>query len=130
MGNLELLDFFTDGHQVAQAWLCDSELHENWVASFQKSHLPGFVTTVVDEHHMYGLMAASQVAALLSSCFWLLALPKEVPLILSSMAGIVGYDVAFATDTNLHVIKKWYGFRASFYLRPCLACICRRLSSA
>eukprot|EP00929_Paragymnodinium_shiwhaense_P077120 TRINITY_DN39698_c0_g1_i2.p1 TRINITY_DN39698_c0_g1~~TRINITY_DN39698_c0_g1_i2.p1 ORF type:complete len:234 (+),score=24.51 TRINITY_DN39698_c0_g1_i2:628-1329(+) len=103
LGNLELLDFFTDGQQVAQAYLCDEEFHAKWVASFDKSWLPGFVTMLVDKAHMYGLMMVSLVAAAIVSCLFVRfsrsSNMEEEFAVLSSMAGVGGYACMLHAET-------------------------------
>ena len=55
LGCFEVLDFFTDGQQIARAHMCDSEFHEAWVKSFDQAHSP--VVCVVGALHMWRIFA-------------------------------------------------------------------------
>jgi hypothetical protein len=61
LGCFEVLDFFTDGQQIAQAHLCDSDFHDAWVRSFDQAHSP--VVGVVGALHLWGIFAVCQVLA-------------------------------------------------------------------
>jgi len=63
LGCAEMYDFFTDGQQIAQAYLCDSDLHEPWLESFQQAH--SLMYYVVGTFHMWGILAVCQVLAVL-----------------------------------------------------------------
>ena len=61
LGCFEILDSITDGQQIAQAHLCDSDFHDAWVRSFDQAHSP--VVWVVGALHMWGILAVCQVLA-------------------------------------------------------------------
>lgn len=64
-GLLDLMDFFTDGQQLALAVLCDDKFHKDFVVTFQQSSF-AFVAQVVNRVHMYGLLAISMGVAVIS----------------------------------------------------------------
>eukprot|EP00929_Paragymnodinium_shiwhaense_P020200 TRINITY_DN13534_c0_g1_i2.p1 TRINITY_DN13534_c0_g1~~TRINITY_DN13534_c0_g1_i2.p1 ORF type:complete len:372 (-),score=44.69 TRINITY_DN13534_c0_g1_i2:183-1298(-) len=95
IGNLETLDFFTDGQQVAQAFLCDVEIHETWVETFRKSALPGFASSFVDKAHMWGVMVMTIILASLAGSLITYSMGGGACVGLSWMAGVGGFDVVF-----------------------------------
>ena len=61
LGCAEIYDFFTDGQQIAQAYLCDGDIHGSWVLSFQQAH--SLALPVVERLHLAGIIALCQALA-------------------------------------------------------------------
>jgi hypothetical protein len=95
LGCFEVLDFFTDGQQIAQAHLCDSDFHDAWVRSFDQAHSP--VVWVVGALHMWGILAVCQVLAVVVQGFLLLASFAEVA-VTCSFVGLGGLQRALVDD--------------------------------
>ena len=70
---VEVLDFFTDGQQIAQAHMCDSDFHDSWEKSVDQAHSP--VVYVVGAAYMWRIFAVCQVLAVG------LCLPDRDPLV-------------------------------------------------
>ena len=95
LGCFEVLDFFTDGQQIAQAYLCDSDFHGAWVGSFDQAHSP--VVWVVGALHMWGILAVCQALAVGTQGVLLCLSDKELfkPLVLPcSFIGLGGLQRA------------------------------------
>mmetsp|Transcript_46363 Transcript_46363/g.107074 ORF Transcript_46363/g.107074 Transcript_46363/m.107074 type:complete len:304 (-) Transcript_46363:79-990(-) len=97
MGAAELLEFFTDGQQIAQAVLCDAAYHQNLVKSL--SSMP-FVARLVGSTHLYGLMAMAVLASLATQLATLgLTESKHAPPLVSAYLGLGGLQtVLLARD--------------------------------
>jgi len=64
IGVLNVLDFFTDGQQIALAHLCDDTFHDNFMRSMEQSALPAWCVSLVGILHLSGLLAISVILSL------------------------------------------------------------------
>ena len=109
LGCAEIYDFFTDGQQIAQAYLCDGDIHGSWVLSFQQAH--SLALPVVERLHMAGIMALCQAVAvgLQGAVLFLLAIDKDnnsAVALASNLVGLGGLEKAFLDEE----LKRWEPF--------------------
>ena len=97
LGCAEIYDFFTDGQQIAQAYLCDGDIHGSWVLSFQQAH--SLALPVVERLHMAGIMALCQALAVGLQGAWLRLLAFKADnvsvALASNLVGLGGLEKAF-----------------------------------
>ena len=99
LGCAEIYDFFTDGQQIAQAYLCDGDIHGSWVLSFQQAHSPAL--PVVERLHMAGIMAVCQALAVGLQGALLFLIPGVSAIALASnFVGLGGLETAFLDKTD------------------------------
>ena len=92
LGCFEVLDFFTDGQQIAQAYLCDFDFNDAWVRSFDQAHSP--VVWVVGALHMWGILAVCQVLAVGVQGFLVLNSSGDAVAVTCSFVGLGGLQRA------------------------------------
>ena len=111
LGCAEIYDFFTDGQQIAQAYLCDGDIHGSWVLIFQQAH--SLALPVVERLHMAGIMALSQTVAVGLQGLLMLDFTDAGGKIhmVCNLVGLGGLEKSFMTE-GVEEIRFIYVYRA------------------